>query len=171
MCFILILIFIFSMFWKIKENQVLGILFLFFSFFIYQEVFSKSFLCVSFPKTLLKILEKVRKIALKNLRRNRPRELIFIGFSKYSLRGPEQPQNGLSVNRPVDRPKSDFWGQNERASLYGRLTGAIYIEQTLWNGQPLGRPLKPVHLCAHRSTDPGFGRPVSWPLAAQKPGF
>ena len=39
-------------FWKIKENKVLGILVLFFNFFIYQEVFPKSFLYVSFLKTL-----------------------------------------------------------------------------------------------------------------------
>ena len=57
---------------------------------------------------MLKILKKIGKIALENLRRNRPREPIFIGFPKYSCLGPEQAQNGMSVNHPVDWPMVKF---------------------------------------------------------------
>ena len=48
------------------------------------------------------------RIALENLVKNWPRELIFIGFSKYSRWGPEQVKIDISVDRPVDQPTVRF---------------------------------------------------------------
>ena len=69
---------------------------------------------------MLKTLKKIRKFALENLGRNRPKEPIFIRFSKYSRWGPEQAQNGMSVDRPVDQPTIRFLTVGDVRQPFGR---------------------------------------------------
>ena len=76
----------------------------------------------------------MRKIALENLKRNRPSESIFIGFPKYSRWDPDQAQNGLSVDRRVDRPTVRFLTIGDVSRPTCRLTkGRLPI------GRPPGR--------------------------------
>ena len=137
-------------------------------------------------KTLLKTLEKVGKFALENLKRNMLREPIFIGFSKYSRWDPEQAQNGLLVNHPIDRPTIRFltvWITSRppqgkfpssqppgrprpepESSLSGsvddRSTGARSREQALRIGRPHGPPAQSQNFCA---CSVHIGRPTGRP--------
>ena len=105
-------------------------------------------------ENLLKTLEKIGKIVVKNLGRNKPRELIFVGFPKYSHWGSKQVQNDLSVDRPVDR------SQNQRVNSL-----VDWWEQAVWIGQPHGRPAQgqgSVHVSVHIGWP--SGRPSSGPV-------